>query len=78
MEIRHAVHPEHAQQLDTEGLREQFLIQKIFNPGEVKLIYSYIDRLIVGGVCPLEPLTLEVDKKIIGAPTCLTEESLAS
>ena len=76
MEIRHAVHPEHAVQFDTAQLREQFLIQNLFTPDEIKLVYSYFDRLIVGGVCPVKPLTLEVDEKIIGTSHLLDRREL--
>ena len=76
MEIRNAVHPDHAVRFDTAELREQFLIQDLFKPDEVKLVYSYFDRLIVGGVCPVNPLKLEVDEKIIGAPYLLERREL--
>jgi len=76
MEIRNAVHPKHAVQFNTAQLREQFLIQDLFKPNEVKLVYSYFDRLIVGGICPVSPLKLEVDEKIIGAPSLLNRREL--
>jgi 4-deoxy-L-threo-5-hexosulose-uronate ketol-isomerase len=76
MEIRNAIHPEHAALFDTEHIRKQFLIQRLFKPDEIKLVYSYFDRLIVGGVCPLKPLLLEVDQKIIGAPYLLERREL--
>jgi 4-deoxy-L-threo-5-hexosulose-uronate ketol-isomerase len=76
MEIRNAVHPDHAVLLDTAELREQFLIQGLFKPDEAKLVYSYFDRLIVGGVCPVNPLKLEVDEKVIGAPFLLERREL--
>ena len=76
MEIRNAVHPEHAVLFDTEELREQFLIQELFRPDRFKLIYSYFDRLIVGGVCPLNPVTIDIDEKIIGAPHLLSRREL--
>ncbi len=76
MEIRNAIHPEHAVLLDTSELREQFLIQKLFMPDEAKLVYSYYDRLIVGGVCPVSPLKLTVDEKVIGASFLLERREL--
>ena len=76
MEIRNAVHPEHAVLFDTAELREQFLIQDLFKQDEAKLVYSYFDRLIVGGVCPANPLKLAVDEKIIGAPYLLERREL--
>jgi 4-deoxy-L-threo-5-hexosulose-uronate ketol-isomerase len=76
METRNAVHPEHAVLFDTAQLREQFLIQNLFTPDEVKLVYSYFDRLIVGGVCPVKALTLEVDENIIGTSHLLDRREL--
>ncbi len=76
MEIRNAVHPDHAVLFDTAELREQFLIRDLFKPDEVKLLYSYFDRLIVGGVCPVNPLKLEVDEKVIGASYLLERREL--
>ena len=76
MEIRNAIHPEHAERFDTQTLRRQFLIQQLFRAGQVKLVYSYFDRLIVGGICPQGPLQLDVDEKIIGAPFLLDRREL--
>ncbi len=76
MEIRNAVHPEHAALFDTDELREQFLVQELFKPDRFKLIYSYFDRLIVGGICPLSPVTIDVDEKIIGAPYLLDRREM--
>jgi len=76
MEIRNAVHPEHAALFDTEELREHFLIQNLFNPDQFKLIYSYFDRLIVGSVCPVNPVAIDIDEKIIGAPHLLARREL--
>ncbi|HSK69110.1 MAG TPA: 5-dehydro-4-deoxy-D-glucuronate isomerase [Candidatus Limnocylindria bacterium] len=52
MEIRYASHPEAVRQMDTEGLRREFLIQGLFMPDEVKLVYSHIDRIIAGSAAP--------------------------
>ena len=76
METRNAVHPEHAILFDTAQMREHFLIQDLFKPDEVKLVYSYFDRLIVGGICPVNPLKLTVDEKIIGASFLLERREL--
>jgi 4-deoxy-L-threo-5-hexosulose-uronate ketol-isomerase len=38
---------------DTERLRKEYLIEEPFGIDDVKLVYSYIDRIIVGGVIPL-------------------------
>jgi len=67
MEIRHAIHPDQAVYLDTDELREHFLIQDLFMPGGVKMVYTTYDRLIVGGICPLKEMKLEADPATIGA-----------
>jgi len=76
MEIRNAVHPDHAAIFDTEELREHFLIQGLFEPNRFKLVYSYYDRLIVGGVCPTSELTIDIDEKVIGSPYLLDRREL--
>jgi len=53
MEIRQPVHSEHARTLDTEGLRRHFLVDSIFVPEQATLTYSQIDRIIVGGIHPV-------------------------
>jgi len=54
MQIRNPIHPDHARALDTADLRREFLIETLFVPGEMTLTYSHIDRIVVGGVQPLE------------------------
>jgi 4-deoxy-L-threo-5-hexosulose-uronate ketol-isomerase len=76
MEVRHPIHPEHMIMFDTSELREHFLVSELFTPGEPKLVYCFYDRLIVGGVCPIEPVTLAIDPKIIGAAFLLERREL--
>ncbi len=38
---------------DTARLREEYVIEQVFGIDEILLTYSYIDRIIVGGVIPL-------------------------
>ena len=64
MEIRHAVHPEDAKKYTTSQLRERFLIQGLFAPNEIKMVYSHVDRMITGSACPVQPLILEAGKEI--------------
>ena len=65
MEIRQPIHSQHAKQLDTAGLREQFLIENLFQDGAIQLVYSHIDRIIIGGVVPkAEPIALTGGKEI--------------
>jgi 4-deoxy-L-threo-5-hexosulose-uronate ketol-isomerase len=54
MDVRQSIHSEHAQTLDTAALRREFLIENIFTPDDYTLTYSHIDRIIIGGVMPIE------------------------
>lgn len=59
-EIRYASNPVDAKSYDTARLRKDFLIEKVFTPNEVNMVYSMYDRMIVGGAMPVgETLTLE-------------------
>ncbi|OAV76103.1 4-deoxy-L-threo-5-hexosulose-uronate ketol-isomerase [Bacteroidales bacterium Barb7] len=51
-ELRYAAHPEDAKRYDTKRLRRDFLIEKVFAPDEVNMVYSMYDRMIVGGAMP--------------------------
>lgn len=64
MEVRNAVHPGDFMSYSTERTREEFLIRELFLPGRMKMVYSHIDRIIVGGVMPVEPIPLEAGKEI--------------
>ncbi|MDR1980953.1 MAG: 5-dehydro-4-deoxy-D-glucuronate isomerase [Tannerellaceae bacterium] len=59
-ELRYAAHPEDAKQYDTKRLRRDFLIEKLFVPDEVNMVYSMYDRMVAGGAMPVkERLLLE-------------------
>lgn len=58
-EERYAAHPDDAKGYDTDRLRREFLIEKLFEPDDIRLVYSAYDRLIVGGIMPVgRPLEL--------------------
>ena len=59
-EIRYATHPEDAKHYDTTRIRREFLIERLFANDEVNMVYSMYDRMVVGGVMPVnEALKLE-------------------
>ena len=64
MDIRQPANPRDFESFTTERMREEFLVQNLFIPGSVNLTYSYIDRMIVGGICPDKPLALEGGKEL--------------
>ncbi len=52
--IRYANHPEDMKSYATEKLREQFLVQDIFLDDEINLTYTHVDRIVFGGVKPVQ------------------------
>lgn len=59
--VRQVVGPEDAARRNTQGLREGFVIEALFQPGEVNLTYSHLDRMVVGGIVPTGE-TLVIDR----------------
>lgn len=58
-EERYAAHPDDVKGYDTERLRKEHLIENLFVPDDIRLVYSGYDRLIVGGAMPqTRPLEL--------------------
>lgn len=54
MDIRHAMHADHLKLLDTKGIRKALLVENLFEKDKLTLVYSHIDRIIVGGACPMD------------------------
>jgi 4-deoxy-L-threo-5-hexosulose-uronate ketol-isomerase len=60
VETRPAIDPAAARGLDTDALRAHFQVAGIFREGEIRLIYTHYDRMVVGGAVPSgAPLTLD-------------------
>lgn len=54
MQVRQSVHSDHARQMDTEDLRQNFLVEDIFRADHFSMTYSHVDRIIFGGIMPVE------------------------
>ena len=79
METRYGIHPDQAKSLDTAGLRREFLLQGLFKAGEVNLVYSHIDRIIVGGVVPTTgAIALPADPRMLGSEFFLERRELGA
>ncbi|WP_316734715.1 5-dehydro-4-deoxy-D-glucuronate isomerase [Pedobacter aquatilis] len=55
-ESRYAQSPTEVKQMDTSALRENFLIEDVFEPNQVNLTLSHFDRYIVGGAMPVNKI----------------------
>lgn len=52
MQVRFQNSPKETGSMNTQQLRENFLIQQLMQPGKIELVYSHFDRLIIGGAVP--------------------------
>ena len=59
MELRTAASPKDVKHYTTDRLREEFLVQDLFVKNEVKMVYSHIDRIIIGAAVPSKSLSLD-------------------
>jgi len=53
MQIRHTNSPAETRQMDTDQLRENFLVSNLMQDDNVQLVYSHYDRVIIGGAKPV-------------------------
>ncbi len=59
MNLHYLPRPSEANRLDTDGLREAFLISDLFQAGQLVAHYTELDRMIIGGAMPTTaPLAL--------------------
>ena len=54
MQIRHQCSPKETASMNTKELRNNFLVENIFEADQINLLYSHYDRVITGGFLPLE------------------------
>jgi 4-deoxy-L-threo-5-hexosulose-uronate ketol-isomerase len=68
MDVRCSTDPKGFRSMSTEELRKAFLIENLFVPGEIPMVYSDIDRSITGSAVPANaPLKLLGTKKEMAA-----------
>ena len=72
----HAVSQSETKGMDTDALRENFHFDSVFEAGEIRLLYTHYDRMIVGGAVPgATPLTLDHVKEC-GTPSVLDRREI--
>ena len=65
MQIRHESSRKEAAQMNTEELRQNFLIETLFLPNRITWVYSHYDRVVTGGAMPSEgPILLETHEAL--------------
>jgi 4-deoxy-L-threo-5-hexosulose-uronate ketol-isomerase len=78
MDMRYPSHPDKVKHFSTAELRDEFLIPTLFTNDAINMVYSHIDRVIVGGACPVTAtLALKASPKDIGADFFLQRREMA-
>lgn len=52
MDQRYATSPDQLPLFDTADMRERFLVEDVFVPGQVTMTYTHHDRIVLGGAVP--------------------------
>ena len=75
MDIHFVASKTEIKRLNTEELRSRFLLEDLFVPGEIRLKYCDLDRVIVGGACPEQgPLSLSAADELRASSFCERRE----
>jgi len=68
MDMRYPIDAQRYKRMNSDELRETFLVNEMFNPGQVDLTYSFTDRAVLGSAVPTsEPLRLEGNQEYLSA-----------
>ena len=63
MDIRYSVHPKDVKRYTTQELRDEFLIENLYQPDQVVAVYSHVDRMVTLGCMPVSE-SVSIDKGI--------------
>jgi 4-deoxy-L-threo-5-hexosulose-uronate ketol-isomerase len=68
MEMRYPVHQDQVERMTTDEVLANFHLDQLFESDALHLVYSHIDRVIVGGTVPVnQAIVLEADKHDLAA-----------
>ncbi len=77
-DVRYANHPDDSKHYDTADLRRHYHISHIFEPDSINLTYSHQDRIIAGGIMPVEEDLVLGSFKELAAPYFLERRELGA
>lgn len=76
-ESRYAIGPNETKSLDSQGLRDNFLIDQLFWENRIHFVYSHFDRYMAGGAMPVtEKVKLETIDALLKEETFLSRREL--
>jgi 4-deoxy-L-threo-5-hexosulose-uronate ketol-isomerase len=66
METRYSADAVRFERMNTEEIRDTFLVRTLFVPGKIELVYLFDDRAIIGSAVPVKgnPLKLEAGEQL--------------
>ncbi len=65
LDVRYSNHPEDSKAYSTDELRRHYLVEKLFQKNKAMLTYSHVDRIIFGGILPVDQeVKLEAGKEL--------------
>lgn len=79
MLTKYSANPNDVKRYSTKELREEFLVNDLFEPSKIKVAYSHIDRAVVLGITPTsEPLIIQdwINNKSFGTEFFLQRREL--
>ncbi len=53
-EVRYAASPREVMKMNTQELRDEFLVQNLFREDKISYVYSHYDRYIIAGASPVK------------------------
>ncbi len=75
MEVRYSPDPVRFQRMTTQEVRDSFLIETLYKQDKIELVYSDVDRAIVGSSVPMDkPLILTAGKELSADYFCQRRE----
>ena len=63
MDVRYSANQRDAKRYTTQELRNEFLIQDLYQPDTVQAVYSHVDRMVTLGIMPVNK-AVSIDKGI--------------
>jgi len=75
-ETRYAASPREVKTMDTQELRNEFLVEKVMNEDAINWVYSHYDRYMVAGVIPVNKTVILETVDALKAPFFLSRREL--
>lgn len=76
MQQRYPIDPQTVKTFTTEQLREYFLVETLFTDNAINMVYSHIDRVVIGGAYPNRSLKLAGDKEALASDIFLARREI--